>query len=471
MARTRSKCSLVACLAAMIAALAALVVKVARAAEPSGGRTRAVLLRELAELERAHRQDPKDDDVRLDYARALYQSGEFRKALDAVLPPAKGPAPRREALALAGRLAYLIGRYDLAAKTFEQLIDAGSGKPSAQLGDKVNLAMVYYQTNRFDKIKEIAFPASVRLPNFELVKSFDQAPYQLSWAGEERVARVPFLISDPLPLLSVEFNGKPVTVIFDTGADVFILDPEIAAELNIKAVATAKGAFGGGKLAEFAFAKVDTVRVGEVTIKQVPIMTLPTKRFSVGFEGGKYTIGGFIGTAALRQFLATVDYEHAQMILRERSEAGRKQLRKDLDGKDVVEVPFALESTHMMMARGSLNDRDGLTFFVDSGLASEGAASAPRQTLQYAGIAIPETRPPEGPGGGGGAWASGVFPIKKLALGELVQTDLLGEFGARTPATYWEHGFIQDGLVSHKFLRQYASWTIDFERMRFVFAR
>ena len=31
-------------------------------------------------------------------------------------------------------------------------------------------------------------------------------------------------------------------------------------------------------------------------------------------------------------------------------------------------------------------------------------------------------------------------------------------------------GFIQDGLISHNFLRAYA-WTLDFERMRMVFTR
>jgi hypothetical protein len=31
-------------------------------------------------------------------------------------------------------------------------------------------------------------------------------------------------------------------------------------------------------------------------------------------------------------------------------------------------------------------------------------------------------------------------------------------------------GFIQDGLISHKFLRQYA-WTLDFEGMRMLFTK
>jgi hypothetical protein len=456
----------------MIAAVVLLLaVTAVQAAAPAGDKTRAALLDELGELEAARRQHPADAGVAINCARALYQSGQFGKALDLVLPLAEDADADREALSLAARLAYLTGRYKLAATTYQRLIEGSSGKPGSKLMDQVNLAMAYYQINEFDKIKKIPFPAGVRLPNLELVKAFDRPPYQLSWSNDERVARVPFLVSDPLPLVSVEFNGRPVTVIFDTGADIFILDPEIASELGIQTVATAVGMFGGGKPAKIGFAKIDSVRVGDLTFNHVPIMTLPTTRFSEGFADGKYKIGGFIGTAAMRQCLATIDYEHASMIFRQRSPAGLTQLRKDLDGREVVEMPFALQSTHMMMARGSLNDRDGLTFFVDSGLASEAAFSAPRQTLEYAGIPIPGTRLREGPGGGGGAWASGEFAIKRLALGNLIQTNLKGEYGSRTPSSYWEHGFIQDGLISHRFLRQYASWTIDFDGMRYVFAK
>ena len=79
-------------------------------------------------------------------------------------------------------------------------------------------------------------------------------------------------------------------------------------------------------------------------------------------------------------------------------------------------MPFALASVHMMMAKGQLNDKDDLIFFIDSGLASEERAAfiAPIQTLNYAGIPIPETKVnEEDVGGGGGAgYATGNFAIK-----------------------------------------------------------
>lgn len=125
-----------------------------------------------------------------------------------------------------------------------------------------------------------------------------------------------------------------------------------------------------------------------------------------------------------------------------------------------------------MMARGRLNDKDGLTFFVDSGLASKACFSAPIQTLQYVGIPVPETSIQEGSvGGGGGHWESGSFPIKTIGLGPLTQSGVLGEYGSQTPQSYWSSGFIQDGLISHQFLRKYSSWTLDFDAMIFIFEK
>jgi hypothetical protein len=75
----------------------------------------------------------------------------------------------------------------------------------------------------------------------------------------------------------------------------------------------------------------------------------------------------------------------------------------------------------------------------------------------------------EAVGGGGGRFTSGLFDLELVGLGELTQGGVKGEYGALTPETYWARGYIQDGLISHGFLRQYGSWTIDFDSMTFLF--
>lgn len=437
-----------------------------------GEKTRADILAELNQIAPKFKKNSEDTEIRFKYGKLLYQSGEFWKAREIITSLTEVTKPSADALSLAAKLEYLLGNYDEAEKLYKRLVEAKAGDVRGHVMANVGLVFTHYQTNQFHKVKELEFPPGVQLPNVDLMKVFEESPYQKEWHNEEKVSVVPFLMTDPLPVLNAEFNGVPVQVIFDTGADTFILDNEIAAAMGVEWVAKAMGSFGGGKKAEIGFGKVDSVKLGDVTLKQVPITILPTKRFSKGFEDGKYILGGFIGTAALRQFLSTLDYKNGQLILRERTKENARKLREELKGRIAAEVPFVLSATHMMMARGSLNDKDNLTFFVDSGLASEACLTAPIQTLECLGIPVPETKiSKDSTGGGGGTWASGLFPIKTIGLGSLTQSNVKGEYGGQPPESYWGHGFIQDGLISHQFLRQYSSWTLDFDGMTYVFEK
>lgn len=439
---------------------------------PKREKSRADILAEIKQIEPEFKKNPGDKEIRFKYGNLLYQSGEFWKARDVIAPLAQAPNPSDEALSVAAKLEYLIGNYDEAENLYKRLVEAKAGNIAGQVMANVGLMFTYYQMDRFEKIKGLEFPPGFMLPNVEAIKTFEESPYQKQWHGEDKVSIIPFLMTDPLPLLEIEFNGVPVIVFFDTGADTLILDNEIASALGIEWDAKAMGKFGGGKTSEFGFGKIDSVKLGDVTLKQVPIIILPTKRFSKGFEDGKYTIGGGIGTAAMRQFLSTIDYKNGRMILRERTAENVRKLREELKGRIAAEVPFVLDATHLMMARGGLNDKDGLTFFVDSGLAGAACLAAPIQTLHYVGIPVPETKiDRESVGGGGGTWTSGVFPITTISMGSLTQSNLKGEYGSRPPESYWGSGYIQDGLISHRFLRQYSSWTLDFDAMKYIFEK
>lgn len=435
-------------------------------------KTRTDVLAEIRKLEPQFQSNPDDKETRFKYGKLLYQSGEFWQAKDVLAPLIMDPEPSVDVLSLGAELEYLHGHYDAAERLYKRLIAAKKGDVRGQVMAKVGLMLTYYQTNQYDRAKEIEFPPGVILPTWELMKSFEESPYQKEWHNEKKVSIVPFLMTDPLPVLTIEFNEVPVHLIFDTGADTFILDNELAAEMGIEWVSKAMGTFGGGRKSEVGFGKVERVRIGNITLKQVPVAILPTRRFSAGFESGKYTLSGFIGTAALKQFMSTIDYKNCRLILRERTKANVEKLRKELEGRMAAEVPFVLKATHFMMARGSLNGKDGLTFFVDSGLASAACFSSPIQTLEYVGIPVPEKKVhEESVGGGGGKWASGTFPIKTIGLGPLLQSNVIGEYGSRPPESYWSLGFIQDGLISHRFLREYCSWTLDFDAMKYIFEK
>ena len=164
-----------------------------------------------------------------------------------------------------------------------------------------------------------------------------------------------------------------------------------------------------------------------------------------------------IGTSFLGRFMPTLDYPAARLVLRHR----------DAEPEDGVGVPFRIAATHLLLVDGDLNGVP-MTFLVDSGLRDEqGAAfAAPAATLAAAGIAVPATVPERGNSGAGAVTLElGRFPIPRLAVGPLVQEDVVGLYGAFPPGL----GRI-DGLVSHGFLRHYR-WTIDVTRMTMRFGR
>ena len=444
---------------------------------PPPERDRGQLLAEIVSARDQFQKDPGPADSRLRLARLLYESGEFEQAKSLLLPLLEAAKPSSYALFLAAELDYLLGHYDQAESAYKKIIDLDPGDAQIRAKAESKLTFVYYQTNQYTKTADLfkGLEGKIKLPHWDLMRAFGETrPYQVVWPGDFGLSKAPFLVTDPLPVVSVELQGRKIFVLIDTGADMFVLDNEIAAAMGIKPISSMTGTFAGGKQAEVGFGRADSLKIGDVTLKSVPISILPTQRFSKGFAGGQYTIGGILGTGVLKQFLATLDYPGERLVLRRADDEGRKDARKTADdaGKTVVAVPFALAMTHFMMARGSLDGKDGLVFFVDSGLASEAAFAAPIQTLKYAGIPVPETKVQEGSigGGGGAGFATGQFPVKRLGLGPLALENTRGEYGLTPPGSYWRNGFINDGLISHQFLRNY-SWTIDFGAMKMFFAK
>jgi hypothetical protein len=433
---------------------------------------RGQILTEIGEAQVDFNKEPGKAEARFRLARLLYQAGDFESAYSHVQPLLAVGKPSNDMLFLAAELEYLMGRYEKAENLLQKIIALNPGNSQLQARAQMKLVFAYYQSNEYARSADLfkGLEGKIQLPVWDQMKVFGQErPYQVVWPQGLKTAETPFIVSDPLPVISVELDGRPLYALIDTGADTFILDNEIAASMGIKPISSITGTFAGGMQAELGFARAESLKIGEVALKAVPISILPTQRFSKGFADGKYTIGGIVGTRVLKQFLSTLDYGSGRLILRRPDEESRQDLVQAASGKTIIEIPFVLAGTHFMMARGRLDDKDGLTLFVDSGLASEAAFTAPLQTLKYASIPVPETKVQEGiGGGGGGGFATGQFPIKKLGLGPLIQENLKGDYGATPPESYWRLGFINDGIISHQFLRKYA-WTIDFARMKMIF--
>jgi Aspartyl protease/Tetratricopeptide repeat len=392
-------------------------------------------------------------DPRIEAATAAYAAGDFLRARELAVEVVADGDHSLEALRGLAELEYLLGDYDAAERLLRRVVEDAGRKTAVRVDAEVALALVYLQTNRFAETHTLfaGLDGAIDLPLWELMKSFgDERPYRIDWAGEAAVA-LPFLQSTTweLPRVRIEVDGLEVDMRIDTGGELLTLSPDVAAVLGVETVVSADGVFAAGALGEIGYGRVDRVRVGPVTVRAVPVAVMALEQ-------------PVIGTGFLRQFLATLDYPRWRLVLRLRSERAPAG----------VEVPFALAAGHLLLARGSLEEREPLTFIVDSGLEDEGGAAValPQEILDLLGIPAPPLTEEIGESGAGHlSLRFGRFPLRRVGLGPLVHEDASGLFGIFPDVWTDLGGIAVHGIISHGFLRRYA-WTLDFERMAMIFA-
>ena len=333
--------------------------------------------------------------------------------------------------------------------------------------------MVYYQTNQYGKTKGLNLPKEDEERRvgtlLTFMQRFEGEPYQIEWSTPEKVAHLP-IINDftppgAMPLMKLEVNGHPVEFILDTGGNRLYIDEAVAEKVGVRNIAKTKAryAYTKGEYVDELLGVAETVKMGEVTLKNVPVIVAKWK------EKGP-TSDGVVTTQMLKQFLSTVDYKNKEITLRERSAAGRRQFFEALGDKKPHRIPFFMAETHLMFTKGSLNGRKELNILVDSGLAMGSMAVViHNETAEFLGV---EKTPIEMEG-----YNFYRSPIESHGIGSLTRgpTQALGNIlleelvGIKNP--YWSFGFIWDALISHQYLRHLGSWTIDFDSMTYYFPR
>ena len=130
--------------------------------------------------------------------------------------------------------------------------------------------------------------------NVAKLESFKgQTPYEVHGNGQE--TRLKFLKTDPLPLVSVRINGgDEVTFFIDTGVSEVMLDTDFARELGLPQFGAVQGTFSGGQHAEIQDGRIESLTVGDWTVKNLPVITMPWRQLSEDF--GVKRVDGIIGT-------------------------------------------------------------------------------------------------------------------------------------------------------------------------------
>src|SRR5262249_4387390 len=221
----------------------------------------------------------------------------------------------------------------------------------------------------------------------------DTIPYKV--AGQFTTVHLPFVHTDPLPLIRVKVNGSDdANFIIDTGGAEVIIDTEFAKKVGADQFGSEQWTFGGDQRGDMGEGRVESMTLGGIVIHNLPVNILSTRRFAAAARG--LQVDGIIGTVLLYHFLSTLDYAGGELVLRQKAEVGPDASEQQPVAGQIT-VPFWMAGDHLMLAWGKVNKSPPLLFYLDTGAAGIGF-TAPRSTLDAGGITLPQGQQTEGIG-------------------------------------------------------------------------
>jgi predicted aspartyl protease len=166
----------------------------------------------------------------------------------------------------------------------------------------------------------------------------------------DRPAPIPVQSMLNLLFTQATIDGKgPYKFVIDTGATQMVLSERLAQDLGLKAItSTVMHGVGGGGKVDTKLYKVSQLKIGDVTVTNLPVGT---------FDDPLVTqlADGIIGTAVLSDFVVTVDYPAHQLELTRKPPA------------DPGETLGAWYFSNLLLIPLRLNDTFDGNFIVDTG--------------------------------------------------------------------------------------------------------
>jgi predicted aspartyl protease len=397
-------------------------------------------------------------------AAQLFKAGKLSEAGDIYARIVAQDPKDYSAVLQLGRVALLANRLDDAQRWLEAAIALQPGDADA----KVMLAEAFYRRDDFQKAAAALRGVEVgtnkliieQYPTLNVAKleSFKgQTPYE---HGDGQTTRLKFLNTASPPVVSVRVNGGvEVTFFIDTGGSELGLDSDFAKELGIPQFGDVQGTFAGGQQAKVGQSRIESLKLGDWTVRNLPVMTQPFRQLSAGL--GVKRIDGVIGTTLFYHFLATLDFPRGELVLRRKNADSLKTFMAE-SSEDSVAVPFWIASDHFMVGWGRVETMPPALLLVDTGLAGAGVKLA-EPVIKEAGIKLEKDKTSEG-AGAGGTLKIVPYTVRQLSFGDMREDDVAGLYDGPFP---WENifGFHLAGMVGHDFFKPYAV-TFDFETMQ-----
>ncbi|MBV9242200.1 MAG: aspartyl protease family protein, partial [Acidobacteria bacterium] len=271
-------------------------------------------------------------------------------------------------------------------------------------------------------------------------------------------AKVPFDLVGNRPVINLNVNGRkePLKFVLDTGSGISVMSAVTAKAIGVKPVArggTARGIGGTGKF-EIVYGMLNTVEIGGVLIRNVPIYIRP-------FQSAANEADGYIGLSLISKFLTTIDYGDSTFAL----------TKKELDLKQFAEqsdtsLPLRLTSSGFLSGEVELEGVDTpLNFIVDTGASISVISNQVAKLEKMTGFVDPGRL--QVVGSAGIANDVQMFHLPKITFGNHTRTNVLAA-ALDLDVINEASGFEQAGILGGNFLKNYRL-TFDFKNAKVIF--
>ena len=282
---------------------------------------------------------------------------------------------------------------------------------------------------------------------------------QYNITSTSATATLPFLASEPLPVIKLKLNGtREANFMIDTGAPGVVIDPAVAKSLGLELKSGGVGMFGGGASGQIMETQIGKINAGGMEVQNVPAIAMPLNDAPAP-KGMK--IDGIIGTSFFYHFLATIDFAAQRLVLRPRSSSAAFAREAAERGDAIAEMWYVPD--HFIFAKAQINGNYTALLNVDTGGEGFGL-QATKPTVDAAGIALDTAHP------GKFMTPVGEVPIipfkAKVALGPHRAMQVDGKYFP-SGDQYGIFPFSVGGTLSDQFFRG-AAVTFDFEQMLLV---
>jgi len=385
-------------------------------------------------------------------AAVLFSSGRFAEAEQLFRELDQMHPGRADLLSRLGHLALLGNRLDEAVKLLASALDINPQSSSAWN----LLARAYYRRGELGS----AAYCYERLGRRELAATLAAmahcTPYALS--GEGLPVDLPWLTTEPLPVISAAVNGQTANLVLDTGAGDLVLDEDFAISAGVHFGGRENRRFAGGRAATVWYGYAQELRLDRLTLTDLPVQAMPLRTFFAPFFT-THPIHGILGTAVLSQFIATLDYGAAALSLAPLATAiGEPRVEHETD---TGVTPFWIAGRHCLVACGGVPGPHPCLVFLDTGMAGS-AFAVPHSTADAAGLE-PDSDTAEAGYSGGGQVAGRRVLLDRVCLGSVCRRDMAGMLIESFPLEV-QFGFRITGLLAHDFFRG-CRLTLDFGSM------